>query len=132
MIHKLLLNDFGGKVFLGLLLLATVYVAAANLVLAPGHLRCAVHALRPGVCRIFPFTVELGEREDETFTWTTKDGDDKVWFHGGDDDFDEEDLDEENEFEDEEGEDVDDDEFDEMDDDAERRDDGPKRRDDDL
>ena len=37
MIRSLLLNDFGGKVFLGLLLLVTVYVAAANLLLAPGH-----------------------------------------------------------------------------------------------
>ena len=37
MIRKLLLNDFGGKVFLGLLLLITVYVAFANLLLPTGH-----------------------------------------------------------------------------------------------
>ncbi len=37
MIRKLLLNDFGGKVFLDLLLLITVYVAFANLLLPAGH-----------------------------------------------------------------------------------------------
>jgi urea transport system permease protein len=38
MINKLMQNDFGGKVFLGLLALATVYVIAANQLLPAGHL----------------------------------------------------------------------------------------------
>ena len=37
MIRRLLLNDFGGKVYLGLLLLITVYVAFANLLLPADH-----------------------------------------------------------------------------------------------
>ncbi len=37
MINKLMHNDFGGKVFLGLLLLVSVYVIAANQLLPAGH-----------------------------------------------------------------------------------------------